>query len=85
MTDAHERSGKNCWGTPANFIKAELKGIVGLRMQITRLDGTRKMSQNRNAADRAGLIEGLSKSDRDRIPSGGSLDSERMTNPHDLL
>lgn len=68
LTDVHERSGKDRWAVsdaPADFIKTELKGIVGVRLQITRFDGTRKMSQNRNAADRAGAIEGLSKSDRD--------------------
>ncbi|MBM7488049.1 putative FMN-binding regulatory protein PaiB [Bradyrhizobium sp. USDA 3686] len=69
VTDAHDHSaGKDRWAVsdaPADFIKAQLKGIVGPRLQITRLEGTRKMSQNRKAADRAGVIEGLSKSDRD--------------------
>jgi transcriptional regulator len=54
---------------PADFIKAQLKGIVGLRTPISRLDGKRKMSQNPNPADRAGVINGLSESNRleDRI------------------
>lgn len=72
LTDLHEQSRKDRWAVadaPADFIKAQLKGIVGLRMPITRLDGKRKMSQNRNPADRAGVIDGLSKSDRpeDRV------------------
>jgi transcriptional regulator len=72
LTDLHEQSRKDRWAVtdaPADFIKAQLKGIVGLRMQITRLDGKRKMSQNRNGADRAGVIDGLFKSDRpeDRV------------------
>jgi transcriptional regulator len=72
LTDLHEQSRKDRWAVtdaPADFIKAQLKGIVGLRMQITRLDGKRKMSQNRNGADRAGVIDGLSRSDRpeDRV------------------
>jgi transcriptional regulator len=33
-------------------------------MPITELEGKRKMSQNYSAADRAGVIEGLSTSDR---------------------
>jgi transcriptional regulator len=49
---------------PSDFIRAQLKGIVGLRMPITRLEGKRKMSQNRNAADRTTVVEGLSVSDR---------------------
>ncbi len=54
---------------PPDFIKSQLRGIVGLRLPITRLDGKRKMSQNRNAQDRAGVVEGLSESTRpsDRI------------------
>ncbi|WOH52991.1 FMN-binding negative transcriptional regulator [Bradyrhizobium sp. sBnM-33] len=72
LTDLHEESRRDRWAVadaPAEFIKAQLKGIVGLRMPITRLDGKRKMSQNRNPADRAGVIDGLSKSDRpeDRV------------------
>lgn len=72
LTDLHEQSRKDRWAVadaPADFIKAQLKGIVGLRMPITRLDGKRKMSQNRNPADRAGVIDGLSKSDhpQDRV------------------
>lgn len=37
VTDAHERSGKDRWAVsdaPADFIKAELKGIVGLRCKL---------------------------------------------------
>ncbi|MCK1303772.1 FMN-binding negative transcriptional regulator [Bradyrhizobium sp. 24] len=86
LTDVHERSGKDRWAVsdaPADFIKTELKGIVGLRLQITRFDGTRKMSQNRNAADRAGVIEGLSKSDRDEDRRVAHLIA--MTNPNDVL
>ncbi len=67
LTDLHEQSRKDRWAVadaPADFVKAQLRGIIGLRMPITRLEGKRKMSQNRNAADRAGVIDGLSKSDR---------------------
>jgi transcriptional regulator len=72
LTNLHEQERPQRWAVtdaPADFITAQLKGIVGLRMPITRLDGKRKMSQNRNAADRAGVIEGLSRSDRpeDRV------------------
>lgn len=72
LTDLHEQSREDRWAVtdaPTDFIKAQLRGIIGLRMPITRLDGKRKMSQNRNAADRAGAIDGLSRSDRpeDRV------------------
>lgn len=72
LTDLHERPRANRWSVsdaPADFIASQLKGIVGLRIPITRLDGKRKMSQNRPAVDRAGVIDGLSESDRveDRV------------------
>jgi transcriptional regulator len=49
---------------PAAFIAAQLRGIVGLRMPITRLEGKRKMSQNRSAEDRTSVAAGLVASDR---------------------
>jgi len=72
LTDLHEQPRRDRWAVtdaPADFIKAQLRGIVGLRIPISRLDGKRKMSQNRNLADRAGVIDGLSESHRpeDRV------------------
>ncbi|RUW54357.1 FMN-binding negative transcriptional regulator [Mesorhizobium sp. M8A.F.Ca.ET.021.01.1.1] len=49
---------------PPDFIQSQLRGIVGLRMPVMRLEGKRKMSQNRNAADRAGVAAGLAASER---------------------
>lgn len=66
LTNLHEQGRTDKWAVtdaPAEFIAAQLRGIVGLRMPITRLEGKRKMSQNRNAADRAGVIAGLAASD----------------------
>ena len=50
------------WSTadaPANFLNMLARGIVGLTLRITRLEAKAKMSQNRDARDRAGVIEGL--------------------------
>ena len=68
----HERPRERPWAVgdaPSDFVKAQLRGIVGVRMPITRLEGKRKMSQNRSAEDRAGVAEGLSQSERatDRV------------------
>ncbi|TGS48690.1 MULTISPECIES: FMN-binding negative transcriptional regulator [unclassified Mesorhizobium] len=49
---------------PPDFIQSQLRGIVGLRMPVVRLEGKRKMSQNRNAADRVGVAAGLAASER---------------------
>ena len=36
-----------------------LNGIIGFELTITRLEGKRKLSQNRPAADKSGVVEGL--------------------------
>ena len=67
LTELHEQAREQPWAVtdaPEKFVKAQLRGIVGMRMPITRLEGKRKMSQNRNASDRAGVVKGLSGSDR---------------------
>jgi transcriptional regulator len=67
LTDLHEGARASPWAVsdaPPDFVLAQLRGIVGLRMPITRLEGKRKMSQNRNAADRAGVAAGLKASER---------------------
>jgi transcriptional regulator len=53
---------------PADYMKGMLRGIIGVEIEITRLEGKLKLSQNRNAADRkaviAALNEGTSAEDR---------------------
>ena len=65
LTNLHEGSRPAPWAVndaPSDFIAAQLRGIVGLRMPVTRIEGKRKMSQNRNEADRAGAATGLASS-----------------------
>ncbi|EKF18015.1 FMN-binding negative transcriptional regulator [Nitratireductor pacificus] len=67
LTVLHEGARPDPWSVtdaPETFIKAQLRGIVGLRLPISRIEGKRKMSQNRNAADRGGVARGLAESDR---------------------
>ncbi|MFC7478297.1 FMN-binding negative transcriptional regulator [Dankookia sp. GCM10030260] len=66
LTDRHEWPRAEPWAVtdaPADFVRAQLQGIVGLRLPIMRIEGKRKMSQNRNAADRAGVAAGLAASE----------------------
>ena len=44
---------------PARFIEVMLRGIVGFRFPIARLEGKWKMSQNREMQDRAAVVTGL--------------------------
>jgi transcriptional regulator len=66
VTVLHERTQASPWAVsdaPPEFVKAQLKGIIGMRMPLTRWDAKKKMSQNRNAADRTGAREGLLQSE----------------------
>ncbi|MER2604424.1 MAG: FMN-binding negative transcriptional regulator [Siculibacillus sp.] len=62
LTRAHEQDRPAPWSlddAPAEYIRAQLKGIVGFEIEIERLEGKRKLSQNRSPADRAGVIAAL--------------------------
>ncbi len=62
LTDGHESKRMVPWAVgdaPDDFITAQLKGIVGIEVQITAIEGKWKVSQNRNEADRRGVAEGL--------------------------
>jgi transcriptional regulator len=66
LTDLHEGQRAEPWAVtdaPEAFVRAQLKGIVGLRLPITRLEGKRKLSQNRPEADRRGVVQGLGQSE----------------------
>jgi len=47
----------------ADYMKGMLRGIVGIEIEIARLEGKLKLSQNRNAADRKAVIAALADSD----------------------
>lgn len=44
---------------PETFIDAQLKGIVGIEIEIAEIEGKWKVSQNRPEGDRVGVAEGL--------------------------
>jgi transcriptional regulator len=65
LTDRHEAARAKPWAVadaPEPFVRAQLRGIVGLRLPIARLEGKRKMSQNRSLADQGRVREGLASS-----------------------
>ena len=47
---------------PAEFIAQQRRAIVGVELEITRLEGKWKMSQNRSANDIDGVVAGLAAS-----------------------
>lgn len=67
LTARHEGSLAEPWAVtdaPDAYIRSQLKGIVGMRLAITRLEGKRKMSQDESVEDRLGVARGLAASDR---------------------
>ena len=62
LTERQETPRADPWAVtdaPADFTQGMLNGIVGFVLPIARLEGKWKMSQNRPAEDRAGVIAGL--------------------------
>jgi len=79
LTDRHERGRAEAWSladAPESYIAAQLKGIVGISLEITSLEGKVKLSQNRSAADRDGVVTGLSGE-----PDPSSAAIRRLMNP----
>jgi transcriptional regulator len=70
LTEREEQARADPWAVsdaPAAFIDGMLKGIVGFALPIARLEGKWKMSQNRPAQDRAGVVAGLEQQGREDV------------------
>ena len=62
LSNKHEAGRAEPWSVsdaPRDYIDSMLKAIVGFSLPITRLNGKRKLSQNRSAADQTGVRNGL--------------------------
>lgn len=62
LTAKHEAGRAHPWSAddaPRAFIEGQLRAIVGVELAITRIEAKAKLSQNRPAADVAGVIAGL--------------------------
>jgi transcriptional regulator len=44
---------------PADYMEKMMGAIVGIEIEITRLSGKWKLSQNQPASNRAGVVDGL--------------------------
>jgi transcriptional regulator len=63
LTERHEAPQATPWqvaDAPDAYIATMLQAIVGIEIEIGSLSGKWKVSQNRPAADRAGVVQGLS-------------------------
>lgn len=61
LVNVYEAGFAEPWGFPEQDprYRGMLEGIVGFRIECTRLEGKRKLNQNRTAEDRAGVVAAL--------------------------
>ena len=62
LTRSREQARPAPWSVsdaPESYIAAQIRAIVGVEIAIARIEGKWKVSQNRPAADRAGVVAGL--------------------------
>lgn len=66
LTNFHESHQSEPWevaDAPLDYLESQLNGIVGITLQISKVEAKAKLNQNRSAADRQGVIATLSKSE----------------------
>ena len=62
LTQRYESGRAKPWAVtdaPADYLAAQLKGIVGFVLHVTKLEGKAKLSQNKSMADRTGVTDGV--------------------------
>jgi transcriptional regulator len=62
LTQRHEEGRAGRWqldDAPGDYVEKMLGAIVGVEIPVTRMVGSWKLSQNRSAADREGVVAGL--------------------------
>jgi len=64
LTERHESGRPDRWhvtDAPERYIEGQLRAIVGLEVQITRVEAKAKLSQNRPAEDRSRVVTALAR------------------------
>jgi transcriptional regulator len=62
LTDLHEGGRAERWrvtDAPEDYVRKQLRAIVGVEMAVEQVEGKAKLSQNRSDADRRGVVDGL--------------------------
>lgn len=78
LTDHHEASRTEPWSVddaPADYVDGMLRAIVGIEIPLRVLEGKWKLSQNRPAADRTGVVDDLA----GRAPALAALMRSQVT------
>lgn len=69
LTAANEAGRDHPWSVsdaPVEYVRGLARAIVGLRLSVTRVEGSWKMAQHRSEGDRLGTIAGLDAEPRGR-------------------
>jgi transcriptional regulator len=69
LTVHHEAPLPSPWSVddaPADYVAQLMRGIVGVALEVTRIEAKRKLSQNKSDGDVAGVIAGLERSSSPR-------------------
>ena len=77
LTAHHEASQARPWAmqdAPEDYLAQMMRAIVGIQIRVERLSGKFKLSQNRDAAGRQGVVDGL----RGSAQTGAVSLAERM-------
>jgi transcriptional regulator len=81
LSDQQEAAYQARWSmadAPADYLDRQARGIVGLALPISRLEGKIKMSQNRDARDREGVVAGLAERSQGGDAETAALVVEKM-------
>ena len=80
LTATHEAGFEQPWllEMSADDFRGKLKGVVGFELEIARLEGKMKLSQNRSLADQERVAAALAESQNETVASVGQLMKERQ-------
>lgn len=70
LTTAQEAGRRDPWtvaDAPADYIDAQIRGIAGVEIPVSRIEGKWKASQNQPKANRRGVAQGLRESAADEM------------------
>ena len=78
LTRRHEATEPKPWRmgeAPADYLDRMLQAIVGVEIEVVRLEGKRKLSQNREARDVDGAVRALQ--ERGQVPLSDAMSGAR--------
>jgi transcriptional regulator len=78
LTDRHEEARAAPWhveDAPDDYIRGQVKGIVGIELDVTKIEAKWKVSQNRPHADSKGVAAGLREDQGTGSPMAGLVEA----------